>query len=161
MNVFFRISITCACSMHLALFPLDEQTCNLDIASCELFSIKEGSADMLIRNFVYPSCCRYRRLGEGRPGVHLAGGSCPARQEPHLAWRLQTRCTREPHLRRSHDYRYLLKSFTKYQHYIILLTPATTGRSPTRWCSRKLLANEAVRELSKGVRIHHNTMLMP
>jgi len=28
-----RISITCACSMHLALFPLDEQTCNLDIAS--------------------------------------------------------------------------------------------------------------------------------
>ena len=49
MNVMFRISITCACSMHLALFPLDEQTCNLDIASCELFSITQGSADMLIR----------------------------------------------------------------------------------------------------------------
>jgi len=28
-----RISITCACSMHLALFPLDEQTCSLDVAS--------------------------------------------------------------------------------------------------------------------------------
>jgi len=28
-----RISLTCACPMHLALFPLDEQTCNLDIAS--------------------------------------------------------------------------------------------------------------------------------
>jgi len=28
-----RISITCACSMHLALFPLDEQKCSLDIAS--------------------------------------------------------------------------------------------------------------------------------
>jgi len=28
-----RISITCACSMHLALFPLDEQTCHLYVAS--------------------------------------------------------------------------------------------------------------------------------
>ena len=27
--------MTCACSMHLALFPLDEQTCYLNIASCE------------------------------------------------------------------------------------------------------------------------------
>ena len=32
---FFRVSLTCACSMHLALFPLDEQTCYLNIASCE------------------------------------------------------------------------------------------------------------------------------
>ena len=30
-----RVSLTCACSMHLALFPLDMQTCNLDVASCE------------------------------------------------------------------------------------------------------------------------------
>jgi len=28
-----RVSLTAACSMHLALFPLDEQTCNLFIAS--------------------------------------------------------------------------------------------------------------------------------
>jgi len=28
-----RVSLTCACSMHLALFPLDKQTCNLDVAS--------------------------------------------------------------------------------------------------------------------------------
>jgi len=28
-----RVSITCACSMHLALFPLDEQKCDLDVAS--------------------------------------------------------------------------------------------------------------------------------
>lgn len=28
-----RVSLTCACSMHLALFPLDMQTCNLDVAS--------------------------------------------------------------------------------------------------------------------------------
>ena len=34
---YFRISITCACSMHLALFPLDEQTCTLDVASCKSF----------------------------------------------------------------------------------------------------------------------------
>ena len=31
----FRVSLTAACSMHLALFPLDEQTCNLFIASCK------------------------------------------------------------------------------------------------------------------------------
>lgn len=30
-----RVSLTCACSMHLALFPLDKQTCNLDVASCK------------------------------------------------------------------------------------------------------------------------------
>ena len=29
-----RVSLTCACSMHLALFPLDMQTCNLDVTSC-------------------------------------------------------------------------------------------------------------------------------
>ena len=32
-----RVSLTCACSMHLALFPLDKQTCNLDVASCKYF----------------------------------------------------------------------------------------------------------------------------
>ena len=32
-----RVSLTCACSMHLALFPLDMQTCNLDVASCEFY----------------------------------------------------------------------------------------------------------------------------
>ena len=32
-----RVSLTCACSMHLALFPLDKQTCNLDVASCKFF----------------------------------------------------------------------------------------------------------------------------
>ena len=31
----FRVSLTAACSMHLALFPLDEQVCHLYIASCE------------------------------------------------------------------------------------------------------------------------------
>ena len=30
-----RISLTCFCSMYLALFPLDQQTCVLDIASCK------------------------------------------------------------------------------------------------------------------------------
>ena len=31
-----RVSLTCACSMHLGLFPMDQQTCNLDVASCKL-----------------------------------------------------------------------------------------------------------------------------
>ena len=35
-----RISITCFCSMYLALFPLDEQTCKLDIASCKHLSVR-------------------------------------------------------------------------------------------------------------------------
>ena len=30
-----RISLTLACAMDLALFPLDTQTCHLRIASCE------------------------------------------------------------------------------------------------------------------------------
>ena len=34
-TMIIRVSITCACSMHLALFPLDEQKCDLDVASCE------------------------------------------------------------------------------------------------------------------------------
>ena len=36
----FRVSLTCACAMYLRLFPLDKQTCNLDVASCK-----------------YPACC--------------------------------------------------------------------------------------------------------
>ena len=35
-NISHRVSLTCACSMHLALFPMDEQTCRLNIASCKL-----------------------------------------------------------------------------------------------------------------------------
>ena len=46
-----RVSLTCACSMHLALFPLDMQTCNLDVASCEytylFYIIKIGKKKLL------------------------------------------------------------------------------------------------------------------
>merc|ERR1711915_838144 len=28
-----RVSLICSCGMYLALFPFDEQTCNLDVAS--------------------------------------------------------------------------------------------------------------------------------
>ena len=37
-----RISLTCFCSMYLALFPLDEQTCVLDIASCKWILLKHN-----------------------------------------------------------------------------------------------------------------------
>ena len=30
-----RVSLICTCGMYLALFPFDEQTCNLDVASCK------------------------------------------------------------------------------------------------------------------------------
>ena len=31
-----RTSLVCGCSMNLARFPLDQQTCHLNLASCEL-----------------------------------------------------------------------------------------------------------------------------
>jgi len=41
-----RVSLTCACSMHLALFPLDKQTCNLDVASFTQNKRKTTSAQL-------------------------------------------------------------------------------------------------------------------
>ena len=43
-----RVSLTCACSMHLALFPLDKQTCNLDVASCKSFSERQNSSISIV-----------------------------------------------------------------------------------------------------------------
>ena len=34
---FVRVSLIVSCSMHLALFPFDEQTCYLYVASCKIF----------------------------------------------------------------------------------------------------------------------------
>lgn len=34
-----RVSLLCTCGMYLALFPFDEQPCNLDVASCELSTL--------------------------------------------------------------------------------------------------------------------------
>ena len=34
---FSRVSLIVSCSMHLALFPFDEQTCYLYVASCKIF----------------------------------------------------------------------------------------------------------------------------
>ena len=48
----FRISITCACSIHLALFPLDEQTGTLAVASCKIdlaFCILQLSFSLLFQ----------------------------------------------------------------------------------------------------------------
>ena len=30
-----RVSLVVSCSMHLSVFPMDEQTCHLNVASCE------------------------------------------------------------------------------------------------------------------------------
>ena len=35
MSPCYRVSLICSCGMYLALFPFDEQTCNLDVASCK------------------------------------------------------------------------------------------------------------------------------
>ena len=34
-----RTSLVCGCSMNLARFPLDQQTCHLNLASCELLPL--------------------------------------------------------------------------------------------------------------------------
>ena len=34
-HIFFRVSLVCSCDMHLALFPMDEQTCYIFLASCK------------------------------------------------------------------------------------------------------------------------------
>ena len=47
-TMIIRVSITCACSMHLALFPLDEQKCDLDVASCELPVIFNAILNILL-----------------------------------------------------------------------------------------------------------------
>ena len=51
--------MTCACSMHLALFPLDEQTCYLNIASCEC-----------------PRHCRHHHRCRCHPYFQFALSSC-------------------------------------------------------------------------------------
>ena len=33
--LFCRVSLICSCNMYLALFPMDEQTCHLNVASCK------------------------------------------------------------------------------------------------------------------------------
>ena len=33
--IYLRVSLICSCPMKLALFPMDEQTCHLNVASCK------------------------------------------------------------------------------------------------------------------------------
>jgi len=55
-----RVSLTCACSMHLALFPLDKQTCNLDVASYGwtmndlIYQWKEQNPVQMVANLSLP-----------------------------------------------------------------------------------------------------------
>ena len=59
-----RVSLTCACSMHLALFPLDKQTCNLDVASCKfvLLIIKNLSLVRDLKPFIPQFCYSFTRI---------------------------------------------------------------------------------------------------
>jgi hypothetical protein len=50
-----RVSLTCACSMQLALFPLDKQTCNLDVASCKYIKVVHNCVVERGCNFTVPS----------------------------------------------------------------------------------------------------------
>ena len=56
-----RTSLLCSCSMYLARFPLDRQTCHLNMASCNH------------NHFLFDSCKIFpgRRLDQDRPDLHL------------------------------------------------------------------------------------------
>ena len=44
-----RVSLICSCGMYLALFPFDEQTCNLDVASCKFVMIMIMTCNLTVR----------------------------------------------------------------------------------------------------------------
>jgi len=75
-----RISITCACSMHLALFPLDEQTCTLDVASYGwtkndlVYVWKEGNPVQLAGNLSLPGGFKLGAFGSQYCDVITATG---------------------------------------------------------------------------------------
>jgi len=76
-----RISITCACSMHLALFPLDEQTCSLDVASYGwtkndlVYVWKEGNPVQLAPNLTLPGGFKLGAFGSQYCDVVTATGA--------------------------------------------------------------------------------------
>merc|ERR1719189_2129785 len=76
-----RISITCACSMHLALFPLDEQTCSLDVASYGwtkndlVYVWKEGNPVQLAKNLTLPGGFKLGAFGSTYCDVITATGA--------------------------------------------------------------------------------------
>ena len=54
-----RVSLICSCTMHLALFPLDEQTCHLNVASCKYFHcFFSNIISFRIQNFQVSGCSR-------------------------------------------------------------------------------------------------------
>merc|ERR1719189_2036087 len=75
-----RISITCACAMHLALFPLDEQTCDLDVASYGwtksdlVYVWKEGNPVQLAGNLSLPGGFQLGAFGSEYCDVVTATG---------------------------------------------------------------------------------------
>ena len=80
--IILRVSITCACSMHLALFPLDEQKCDLDVASCEHpqdhgndGKITKIMAMMAMMMIVATGCYMVVLVRDGRPAPR---GALPA-----------------------------------------------------------------------------------
>ena len=48
-TIITRVSLICSCPMFLALFPFDEQTCPLSIASCKLFLSLSLSLSLIAR----------------------------------------------------------------------------------------------------------------
>ena len=88
-----RISLTCFCSMYLALFPLDEQTCNLDIASCKFAKICQCLQIFCscLNAFKINTKICLRWLGKERCWVYMERWeSCSTSEQPLSTRRIQT-----------------------------------------------------------------------
>ncbi|XP_071748632.1 glutamate-gated chloride channel isoform X3 [Lepeophtheirus salmonis] len=76
-----RVSLTCACSMHLALFPLDKQTCNLDVASYGwtmndlIYQWKETNPVQMVANLSLPGGFKLDGFTNHNCDVKTATGS--------------------------------------------------------------------------------------
>lgn len=76
-----RVSLTCACSMHLALFPLDKQTCNLDVASYGwtmndlIYRWKETNPVQMVANLSLPGGFKLDGFGNQNCDVKTATGA--------------------------------------------------------------------------------------
>lgn len=76
-----RVSLTCACNMFLRLFPLDKQTCNLDVASYGwttndlIYKWKENNPVQLTKNLSLPGGFKLANYSNHQCDVVTATGA--------------------------------------------------------------------------------------
>ncbi len=93
-----RVSLTCACSMHLQLFPLDKQTCNLDVASYGwtmndlIYRWKENNPVQMVANLSLPGGFQLDGFGNLNCDVKTATGKLVEDEEGNFLRRNSKVC---------------------------------------------------------------------